>query len=489
MKTDHRRETLECRLKILSPVHVGCDAEYEPMGFCVDEEERRLIVFDPGRFMAELAPDDKAALARICRKGTIRSILELYQFLRGRRVQGRHIDVCRGFIDHYRQTLALDRDNEHQIQQELNRFTIARTAFTPHNQQPYIPGSAIKGALRTGYLSHVAAEKDKLTVGKWKFACIDVERKLLDSYSIKRNRKTKKEFKKYGIEPDPFRLVKISDFRPKDDVTTKIVYAVNAKKKPTDKEARGPFQILEVVESGAEFWGTITVEVKHPRCEIKHAIRKDDLMAQADRFFAGEQQRETKELRSIGSQPMVFSEENRAAFLRVGRHSGAECVSLEGYRNIKIMQGPGVRPRFDDHATTLWLASEMRKPVNTQGLRPFGWAVLTDALAVKQETAEAEKQHEAERQRQAQWEAMSPEERDIAMLQDPDVSENDVVALFNRMDQFSDELKPKLARLLKDYWTKQNKWDNKKNTAKQKQKVAKVKDVLGETETPDYGGK
>ncbi len=48
------------------------------------------------------------------------------------------------------------------------------------------------------------------------------------------------------------------------------------------------------------------------------------------------------------------------------------------------------------------------------------------------------------------------------------------------MDQFPDDLKRELAEALKAHWIKHVKWDIKKNTFKQKQKVAKVKAVLNE---------
>ncbi len=62
--------------------------------------------------------------------------------------------------------------------------------------------------------------------------------------------------------------------------------------------------------------------------------------------------------------------------IRIGRHSGAEAVTIEGNRSIKIMQGKGQPNKYLDHATTFWLASETSKPVSGDGLVPFGWAVL-----------------------------------------------------------------------------------------------------------------
>jgi CRISPR-associated protein Csm5 len=64
-----------------------------------------------------------------------------------------------------------------------------------------------------------------------------------------------------------------------------------------------------------------------------------------------------------------------AALLRVGRHSGAENVTLDGVRDIRIMQGRGMPARQGDESTTLWLAAE-RENVTRGDLLPFGWVLI-----------------------------------------------------------------------------------------------------------------
>ncbi|MDW7998100.1 MAG: hypothetical protein RMI30_01400, partial [Thermodesulfovibrio sp.] len=65
-----------------------------------------------------------------------------------------------------------------------------------------------------------------------------------------------------------------------------------------------------------------------------------------------------------------------AFLIRIGRHSGAEAVTIEGNRHIKIMQGRDRPPLYLDRATTFWLASDSPKPKTNNGLLPFGWAVI-----------------------------------------------------------------------------------------------------------------
>lgn len=57
--------------------------------------------------------------------------------------------------------------------------------------------------------------------------------------------------------------------------------------------------------------------------------------------------------------------------LRVGRHSGAESVTIDGVRHIKIMKG---NPEYQPQTKTLWLAAN--DPKQRTDLLPFGWLLV-----------------------------------------------------------------------------------------------------------------
>jgi hypothetical protein len=65
-----------------------------------------------------------------------------------------------------------------------------------------------------------------------------------------------------------------------------------------------------------------------------------------------------------------------AMLLRVGRHSGAESVTLERHRWIRIMEGPG-KAHWARDATTIWLAADRED--SRADLRPFGWLLVERA--------------------------------------------------------------------------------------------------------------
>lgn len=350
-----KSEIYYLKLKVISPVHIGCDEVYEPTGFALDEQKKELIAFEPASFLGMLEQQDLDQYSAICRKGTVSSLLEIYKFIRLHKefAQGRRVAVSDAFVDHYNKTLKL---SPNVVQQQLNKFQVGRTAFQRVDAVPYIPGSAIKGALRTAVLNLRNAGK---------------------THPKYRNGKQLNEELSGGtFATDPFRLIKVGDFRPVKEVKQKIVYGVNRKKRLSEKEARGPYQILEVIEPGAEFVGTITVQQAHSMAGIRKPVQFDEIEKALSGFYPRELRKETMSLKTIGCDVPILEElPPEMMLIRIGRHSGAECVTVEGHRNIKIMQGPGVK--YKDHATTLWLAAGSDNPSGNKSLQPFGWAGFT----------------------------------------------------------------------------------------------------------------
>src|SRR5208283_637615 len=93
-------------IKILSPVHIGCDEVYEPAGFIVNEQTETFTAFDPLDFFRKLDDKNKDRYAEICRKGTIESIAELYKFMKNQQYDGLSVNLSKEFVKHYKESLA-----------------------------------------------------------------------------------------------------------------------------------------------------------------------------------------------------------------------------------------------------------------------------------------------------------------------------------------------------------------------------------------------
>jgi CRISPR-associated protein Csm5 len=65
--------------------------------------------------------------------------------------------------------------------------------------------------------------------------------------------------------------------------------------------------------------------------------------------------------------------QGRAMLVRVGRHCGAESVTLDRRRWIQIRGGRG-QSHWARYATTIWLAAERED--SSSEMRPFGWLLV-----------------------------------------------------------------------------------------------------------------
>lgn len=360
-------ETRQCIIKVLTPLHVGCGEAYEPFSFFVDHARKQLAVLNMDAFITALDARLKSEFSTICQKGTTESLLDMYRFLKrvGERkdivekqgVIARRIPVASGFLEHYREVVGgqpqsrpdargpMRRQQTPSSQRIITQFLVARTAFDVNgNERPIIPGSSVKGAIRTAVLNL----RRRVVRGR--------------TYRLTENKELERNILQGSFSTDPFSLLKVSDFVPVGEPKMKIVYAVNVKKQ-SGRQARGPYQILEVVMEG-EFSGSITLLKPEKDRGVRSPLTFDEIANALQVFYSNELRREGREIQTAGFRVSIPASAN----IRIGRHSGAECVTIGGFRRIRIMGG---NPPQRNHATTLWVASEERRRL--LGCLPFGW--------------------------------------------------------------------------------------------------------------------
>lgn len=364
---------LKIRLHVLSPIHIGCDDVYEPTSFVIDEERNKLIEFDPVVYIKNLTPQEFEEFKKVSSSDNLLAIFKTIKRFYKPQIKGKEIEVSNFLVNHYKKILNMGTFDRKAV---INQFTIEKTAYLINDKTPYIPGSSLKGSLRTAYLSALAEQKG---ITKWKGTADELETKLLN---LREGREK--------MSSDPFRMVKVSDLLPVENVSTKVVYAINRKKTKTDKELlserSGLYQILETIKPEAVFEGMLNIDLPQASSGIQNPVTIENLLKYTHSFYAGNLKEEIDCLhKALGIKHQAgilgnakFKEQfKQTAFLiRLGRHSGAEAVTIEGNRYIKINQGHGRQPKYLDSATTFWLASDEPRPANNSKLIPFGWAVL-----------------------------------------------------------------------------------------------------------------
>lgn len=372
-------------ISTLSPVHIGCGEDYEPTNYVMRDD--CLYHFDLVSAVDAFTEQELHELDRISSERD--PLLRLQSFIADRAdslvgVAYKPRPVATELYKKYRNVVGRAANVEQGGRKVINTLEIARTAFNSHNQQPIIPGSSLKGAMRTAILD--ALNQGRSTRLKGRNAGRELERELL----------------KGGFAEDPLRLLKVGDARFTDDKNSlqpRILFENNIKRKEPagDKPEKQLLSLMREVLpefNFAAFTGDLTVQdllgakggERTPVPSLKLAVA--DVVAACNRFYLKIFQREQKRLRERGClserwdtkagevlallEP--FFKAQAGMLLRVGRHSGAESVTLDGVRDIKIMQGPGKPPRYQDKATTDWLACEQEK--STRNLLPFGWVFV-----------------------------------------------------------------------------------------------------------------
>ncbi|MCP9465235.1 MAG: RAMP superfamily CRISPR-associated protein [Nitrospira sp.] len=392
-----------CRLVFtpLAPIHIGTGADYDPTNYVIEGEA--LYEFDAGALAEVLSADDRAALSQLTERRPDDAMLRAIQkFFYDRRFRlalaaQRRLPVQPGVATLYQQRVGQIAQQESRGRRVINQLAISRTAWNPVTGWPFLPGSSVKGSIRTALLDQVNNGAPPLPH----------ERKGLHEFQgrLFRYAEPREEGRwKIALERDPLRLIQLADAvwqGPPDLPATEIAFAVNKPKASTGSspgsrpttdsiliqwlECLSPFHYRAFAgQLNVQLLGNVTPPGKVPVEELRFGLQQ---IAQAcNQFYRPILERELALLRSRGWIDRAWDQtitallnlehltQGHAFLLRVGRHSGAESVTVNGARRILIRQGRGQPSKEAAEATTIWLAAKERN--QETGLLPFGWLLV-----------------------------------------------------------------------------------------------------------------
>lgn len=383
----------------LSPVHLGSGQDYEPTGYVIDDGA--LFEFDGLAALNALPELERGKLGKILdgapTQVMLRQVQSFFYSNRDRLIAAsrRVVRINPSMDAFYQDRVGQVAQRETGGSEVQNKLEIERTAYNPVNGAPILPGSGLKGAIRTALLDRENDGRPLPPELKGdRSANLKLQQSLFHYASGK-------------FELDPMRLVRLADAAPArpDALVTRVHFAVNRKKQPvtvggrpvdSQAEQKGLYQLLECLpplyarafRSQLSIQETGGVESRHwPDASLHFDLA--DIAAACNRFYRPILDEEIRLLRERGFLAEDWAEavlrvlagplatalgSNDAFLLRVGRHSGADSVTLNGVRDIKIIKGRGERPEFLPAAKTLWLAAD--EPGQQQGLLPFGWLLV-----------------------------------------------------------------------------------------------------------------
>lgn len=382
-----RMEHLSLHVTPLTPIHVGAGIDLDPTGYVIDDDA--LFVFDPAR--VPLQDSDRRALLAAVKLPGDDAVLAVQRFFHERReacagAAGQVLSVAPGLAAEYGSRVGrVAQRNANGTQRVINQLVIERTVHHPHTGVAYVPGSSLKGAMRTAWLDGVnrgrAREGDERPAKG--------EARLLEG----------------SFHTDPFRLLRVGDAHG-TEVASQVLFSTNHKKRQVFRDGRelagqGPSVRRECI--AAAQYAALGCEVQLDSLADLHAegltptrsarMRSwHDLTIACNRYYVPRLRRELSllaerrfaadswlaEIEALLDRIAEALGSGTVMLLRVGRHSGAESVTLDGWRNIRIMRGRGEQPRWStEGATTIWLAAQ--SDGQRSDMQPFGWALLHDA--------------------------------------------------------------------------------------------------------------
>lgn len=335
----NKTKNYKIKLKPISPIHIGTGEAYEPMNYVIDkgmDDKYYMYVFDEFEFFKRLDEKAKDEFMKIASDTTGDGILKLQKFIKeksslARKVSYHKIQALKNVAEDYNDKIGKVVQREGGGKKVINQLVVEKTFTSPNFKKAIIPGSSLKGAIATAFGEMLYKKSKSYDTKEYFSDFLVADSEVIESHTfasvatnIKRNRVSRDQNESKGI---PVRY--------------------------------------EAINSKSEFKTTFTI--KNNKFGIDELIKACNSHYMP--IFVSQFSYETDEFTREGLSDKFIEKyehlklEDNQFLLRVGKHSGARAVTVDGVRKIKIMRGKGQKPSFGDEETTIWL-------INKQ---PFGW--------------------------------------------------------------------------------------------------------------------
>jgi hypothetical protein len=361
-------------------------------------------------------------------------------------------------------------------------------------REPYIPGSSIKGAIRTAVANRFV-----------KSAGVTGE----DIMPPKNPGYNKKIFGE-KIEKNPMKNLKIADVSLTG--AGSFIYEAKEHSSKPDKTPKGCFEAsISLCETDSPI--VLPMHTAFAPLKFAQLNKTVDLQGLVDCLYDFYMPKYTNEYDNFYSNQKHIQEaiapislaavnlKSNESFIRIGHFSHVECVTFDDVRAPRTRKGYG---------KTRTLAN---------GIYPFGWAKLefadlparprpdrewpfpvdtvkqhakarleaakkaeADKIQAEKRKKEAQEKRIADAKRKTELDLMPPEKRLITIAKEAGAKEETFNQIVNQLDDFPGPLKLEAAELLKQRWQAQKKWVKKDFSNKQwkkwRDKINKVKAIL-----------
>ncbi len=336
-------KTFKLQCEILSPIHIGAGYEIDPLSYLIQNGKLYKISFE--NLVASMDEAGRATFEGLIDKG---NLIEIRKFVVG------NINKDRDTIFTVEVSAKVESLYKSKIGDIQNQLLINPFIRTEGASVPFMPGSSIKGAIRTAVISE-AAKNGNLPAPKEPREIYEFESKVLGYKDGK---------------DDPFRGIKIRDKAPQKDGTV-IRDVRNVSKKKGASLCANDIQIICEVTHSNITGKTVAFETEisfdeqlyathflSKSLDMEKIIRsctdfyKDKMVQEHMKFY------KNSDVEASSMQLLDTVLDKTSFLLRLGRFSGVESVTLDRYRNPRP---PGNK--------SVWGTSRNL----TEGVYPMGW--------------------------------------------------------------------------------------------------------------------
>ena len=363
-------KSYKLKLTALTPIHIGTGEHYEPTNFVIDNGY--LYEFDEIKFYEKLDKKQKDDfLKAVEKKDSSESLFEIHRVIKNNKKKAvdsaiSKVQVSKGIERDYENKvgIAVQIEGGRRINKRtiFNRFQIEKTMRLKNSKRVYIPASSIKGSISTAYQEAI----------------------------FKKDRALKRElFHNIRPQENIFKNLMIADTIP---IKTYSIIGYSLNKERFEDDESGPSNKLETIYSGSIFETTLQIRDYKVRQQVDFELIKKSCnnhylplfrqMFRPKTIFRGQKVDDyTNEYFSekFYEKYRHFELKDNQFLLRVGKHSGARAVTIDGDRKIRVkISGGGARRKPNrwevlDQETTTWFLGATEGSLTT--LLPFGWVL------------------------------------------------------------------------------------------------------------------
>ena len=348
-------QTRKITISTLSPVHIGCGVDYEPTNYVMDED-----CLYPFPWIDEAAfATEEQLKSLLAQAGSIQGLWKIFH-------SELHLNTMKSLAGRFlTMKSGIKKQQDQRIQQMQFPLIIERTAFDQITDLPILPGSGLKGAIRTALLEFFAQQR---------------------SANASRNGQLQESLLGGSFASDPLRLLKVSDAMLVENCIepTRILSKQSRHRKDNSitsvRDATQNFP--ECVEPflAKAFHSEITImENRNTWLEAGQKrqvsnISFDQIALACNTFYKERLEAHSKmlEITDCGSwyeqiMPLVTQaiREKRGFLLRIGKYAGADYLALKQYRRIKT--------KYERNPTAETLPISTNRCHDGQNAYPFGW--------------------------------------------------------------------------------------------------------------------